>query len=66
MTPHHRGAQHPLAGWRGWVAGGGVVMDYDTWIALFALALVELRPHLTAKIAQQHAIAAYDKVRRVR
>lgn len=36
------------------------VMDYDTWIALFAMALVELRPHVTAKIAQQHAIAAYD------
>ena len=35
-------------------------MDCDTWIALFAVALVELRPHLTAKIAQQHAIAAYD------
>ena len=35
-------------------------MDYDTWIALFAEALVELRPHLTANMAQQHAIAAYD------
>ena len=39
---------------------GGVVMDYDTWVALFAATLVELRPHLTAKMAEQHAIAAYD------
>ena len=39
---------------------GGVVMDYDTWIALFAEALVELRPHLTARTAQRDAIEAYD------
>jgi len=35
-------------------------MDHDTWVALFAMALVELRPHLTARLAEQHAIAAYD------
>jgi hypothetical protein len=46
-------------GWRE-VGSGGVVTDYDTWVALFAATLVGLRPHLTAKVAQRLAIEAFD------
>jgi hypothetical protein len=33
-------------------------MDYDTWIALFSATLVELRPHLSARMA--HSVGEHE------
>lgn len=34
-------------------------MDEETWVALFTVALVELRPHLTARMAMVVAHETY-------
>ena len=43
----------------GFTFGCGHIMDKATWVALFAVALVDLRPHLSARLAQGVAVHEY-------